>query len=350
MQKKSIRTRLNRLSRYTISILLALLIIVLATAIGSVPLPFLSVINSIAHHLFGASILDVNRTNDNIIWLIRLPRVLLAFLVGASLSAAGCALQGLLRNPLADPYTLGVSSGASVGAVFVIYTGFTLPFAGVYTLPIISILAGGATLIVILGLTRMINRGMTVEIVILAGIITSSFLASLVSLMVALSDKNLKNIVSWLLGSVAMKGWSYLWILIPFAAIGFILLLMNRSELNLLSVGEENAHYLGLSIKQRKAVILIAATCLTGAAVAVSGTIGFVGLVIPHMLRLIWGPNYRDLLALSFINGGTFLTAADLVSRTIIAPTELPVGVITSIIGAPVFAVILVYQRRKGGV
>nr|WP_205003288.1 iron ABC transporter permease [Scopulibacillus daqui] len=340
--------RFNHVSGYFISIIIALFSMVAATAVGSVSLPFLQVIKVVLHHIFDIHFhKPVSAMNENIVWLIRLPRVLLAFLVGASLSLAGCAMQGLLKNPLADPYTLGVSSGASVGAVFVIYSGLTVPFLGEFTLPVISIIAGTLTIFLILGLTRLVNRGMSIEIMILAGIITSSFLSSFLSLMIALSDKDLKNIMNWLMGSVAMKGWSYSALLIPFLVIGWLILLFNRVELNILSVGEEHAHYLGLSIKQRKLIILLASTCLTGAAVAVSGTVGFVGLVIPHMMRLIWGPDYRHLMFLSFINGGSFLVLADLASRTMIAPTELPVGVITSFIGAPVFAIILIYQRRK---
>ncbi|MFC7391526.1 FecCD family ABC transporter permease [Scopulibacillus cellulosilyticus] len=348
MQKKIFKMRLNNISGYLVSIAIAFFAIVIATSVGSVSLPFLSVIKVIVHHVFDIHFREqAGSMNDNIVWLIRLPRVLLAFLVGASLSLAGCAMQGLLKNPLADPYTLGVSSGASVGAVFVIYSGLTIPLLGQFTLPVVSIITGSLTIFLILGLTRLVNRIMSIEIMILAGIITSSFLSSFLSLMIALSDKDLKNIMNWLMGSVAMKGWSYTLLMIPFMVIGLIILLFNRTELNILSIGEEHAHYLGLSIKQRKLIILLASTCLTGAAVAVSGTIGFVGLVIPHMIRLIWGPNYRHLMLLSFINGGSFLVLADLVSRTIIAPTELPVGVITSFIGAPVFAIILIYQRRK---
>lgn len=281
----------------------------------------------------------------NILFNIRMPRVILAFLVGASLAICGAAFQGLLKNPLADPYTLGVSSGASVGAVFVLFFGISL--FGVFTLPIVAIISGFATILIVLLFAKIVQRSISIETIILTGIIFSSFLGAFLSLIIALSGEELRQIIGWLLGSVSMRRWSHIWIILPFFLIGTILLLFNAKELNVLSFGEEQAQHLGVNVDKRKLLILLAGSILTGGAVAVSGTIGFVGLVIPHFIRLLWGPDHKHLLPLSLFTGAGFLILADTVSRTIIQPAELPVGVITALIGAPVFAILLMKSRKE---
>lgn len=282
----------------------------------------------------------------HIILEIRLPRVLLAVFVGASLAVAGAAFQGLLRNPLADPYTLGASSGSAVGAVAVIYFGLSLPILGMLTLPVVSISAGFLTLILVLAFARMVQRSLAVETIILTGIIFSSFLGAVISLFIALSGDELRQLIYWLLGSVGMRGWNHVYIIIPFFAAGFLLLLIHWRELNAFVFGEQSAHHLGINVGRKKVMILFAASLLTGAAVAVSGTIGFVGLVIPHFVRILWGADHKHLIPLSAMAGGAFLVFADIISRTIIAPGELPIGVITAIIGAPVFGLILISKNR----
>ena len=283
----------------------------------------------------------------SIVLNIRLPRVILSGLVGASLAIAGAAFQGLLRNPLADPYTLGVSSGASVGAVLTLFFQLSIPFIGSFTLPLLSILFSFFTIFLVLMFASKIERSMRVETIILTGIIFSSFLGAIISLMIALTGDELRQIIGWLLGSVSMRGWDYIKIILPFFIIGSCLLLFNAKELNAMSFGEERAQHLGVNVHKRKLIVLTAGSILTGAAVAVSGTIGFVGLVIPHLSRLLWGPDHRYLLPLSIITGAGFLILADLVSRTIISPTELPIGVITALIGAPIFAIILLQRKRE---
>lgn len=283
---------------------------------------------------------------SSIVLNIRLPRVILAGIVGASLAIAGAAFQGLLRNPLSDPYTLGVSSGASVGAVLTLFFQLSIPVIGSFTLPLLSILFSWATIFFVLAFARKIERSMRVETIILTGIIFSSFLGAFISLMIALTGDELRQIIGWLLGSVSMRGWEYIRIILPFFILGSIILILNAKELNAMSFGEERAHHLGVNVQKRKLIILTAGSILTGAAVAVSGTIGFVGLVIPHLSRLLWGPDHRHLLPLSILTGSGFLILADLISRTIISPTELPIGVITALIGAPVFALILLQRRR----
>lgn len=323
--------------------------IVIGVSIGSVSIPVKEVIYIFWSELTGFTVpMEISDNNKNIIISIRLPRVVLAGLVGASLAIAGAAFQGLLRNPLADPYTLGISSGASVGAVMTIFFGISLPFIGKFTLPLLSIVCAFITMMIVIFFARLLDRSLRVETIILTGIIFSSFLGALISLMIALTGEELRQIIGWLLGSVSMRGWNYVLIILPFFVIGSFLLIMNSNELNVMSFGEEQAQHIGVAVHYKKMLIMIAGSILTGAAVAVSGTIGFVGLVIPHFIRLVIGPNHVHLLPASILVGSSFLIIADLVSRTVISPAELPIGVITALIGAPVFALILLRQNVKG--
>jgi iron complex transport system permease protein len=338
----------NKILAYVLAAAFLLSAMLMGISIGTVSVPAMTIIKVIAAEILPfISLENTDTMHSNIIMNIRLPRVLLAGLVGASLAIAGAAFQGLLRNPLADPYTIGVSSGASLGAVLTLFLGLSIPFAGMFTLPLFSILFSFLTIFAVLLFARNIERSMKVETIILTGIIFSSFLGAFISLMIALTGDELRQIIGWLLGSVSMRGWAYIKIIIPFFLIGAILLLVNSKELNAMSFGEDKAQHIGVDVQKRKMMILIAGSILTGAAVAVSGTIGFVGLVIPHLTRLLWGPDHRHLLPLSILMGAGFLIIADLVSRTIIAPTELPIGVITAIIGAPAFAIILMKRRTE---
>nr|WP_295972860.1 iron ABC transporter permease [uncultured Bacillus sp.] len=318
-----------------------------AISIGTVHVPIWEIIQIVGGEIFRFSPDQIDPMYTNIVLNIRVPRVLLAGLVGASLAIAGAAFQGLLRNPLADPYTLGVSSGASVGAVITLFLHLSFPLIGSLTLPFMSVICSLLTIVLVLFFAQKIDQSMKVETIILTGIIFSSFLGAFISLMIALTGDELRMIINWLLGSVSMRGWDYIKIMFPFFATGSILLLFNASELNAMAFGEERAQYLGVNVKKRKLMILTAGSILTGAAVSVSGTIGFVGLVIPHLTRLLWGPDHKYLLPLSILTGAGFLILADLTARTIISPSELPIGVITAIIGAPVFGLILLRSKRK---
>jgi iron complex transport system permease protein len=293
---------------------------------------------------------DVAKNEEMIIWNIRLPRVLLAFCIGASLALAGAAFQGLLRNPLADPYTIGVSSGASLGAVLVLFFQVSIAGFGSFTLPVVAIIFGLISLFIVFGLVRLSSKSLAIETIILAGIIVSAFIGSIVSLIISLSDReSMTQIIYWLYGSVGMRGWSHIQLILPFMLIGTFILIYHYRELNALAMGEDAAGHIGVDVKKGKTFVLIGASLLTGSAVAVSGSIGFVGLVIPHLIRLVTGPNHRHVLPLSMLVGGAFLILADLMARTIIAPKELPIGVITALIGAPVFALLLIRERFGKG-
>jgi iron complex transport system permease protein len=318
--------------------------------ISSVQVPVETILSILTKKIYGFSLVeDIPKNIELIIWEIRLPRVLLALTVGMALALAGAAFQGLLRNPLADPYTIGVSSGAALGAVCVLFFQITIVGLGAFTLPIVAIAGGFFSLLIVYGMTRLASRSFAIETLILAGIIVSSFIGSFITLIIALSGEEVRQILFWLMGSVGMRGWNHLHLFLPFLAVGAFLILIHHRELNALAFGETSAQYLGVEVKQRKLFILIGASLLTGSAVAVSGTIGFVGLVIPHIVRLLVGPNHRHVLPLSMLVGASFLISADLVSRTLIAPKELPIGVITALIGAPVFALLLIREKIGKG-
>ncbi|WP_421378650.1 FecCD family ABC transporter permease [Bacillus salacetis] len=348
MQKLSIRnySNNNRILSYGLAALFVVCSILAGISIGTISVPVSDILSILGAKIFRYPVPEsVEQMYINIVYSIRLPRVILAFLVGASLAIAGAAFQGLLRNPLADPYTLGISSGASVGAVMTLFFHISIPFLGNFTLPVLSIITATVTIFIVLLFAQRVERSMKLETIILTGIIFSSFLGSFISLMIALTGDELRQIIGWLLGSVSMRGWDYIKIILPFFAVGTVLLLLNARELNGMSFGEEQARHIGINVQARKLIILLSGSVLTGAAVAVSGTIGFVGLVIPHLIRLLAGNDHRNLLPLSIMAGGGFLVLADLISRTIIAPTELPIGVITALIGAPIFAYILMKKR-----
>ncbi len=282
-----------------------------------------------------------------IVTQVRLSRVLLAVLVGACLALAGTGFQGVLRNPLADPYTLGVASGCSVGAAFIILFGLQTAM-GMWTIPLVAFSTGTATLLGVFWLSR--SKGvMQIETLILSGVILQSFLGAFVSFMVSMSQGVVNQILFWLMGSLAMRSWDNLYMLIPFLAIGLPLLLMYGQPLNLFVLGERHAAHLGIRVERTKLVVLISSTLLTAAAVSVSGVIGFVGLVVPHLIRLIVGPDYRLIIPLSAIGGGVFVLWADTLARIVLTPKEIPLGVVTALIGAPFFAYLLHRRKLKEG-
>lgn len=329
--------------------LLLLLTIVTALSLGSSGLSFADVWHILWLSLpFNEGAADhYNAGQIAIVLQIRLSRVLLGALVGACLALAGVGFQGVLRNPLADPYTLGVASGSSVGAAFIILMGYQL-LIGLWTIPVVAFATGIITLIGVISLAR--NKGsMQIQTLVLAGVIIQSFLGSFVSLMVSMSEGVVNEILFWIMGSIAMKSWEHVYLLVPIVLVAVPILMLYGRQLNLLALGEREAAYLGVEVERSKLVILIVCTFLTAAAVSVSGVIGFVGLVVPHLLRLIVGPDYRLLVPLSALGGGIYMIAADTVARLALSPKELPLGVVTALIGAPIFTYLLVKRNRQEG-
>ncbi len=332
-------------------VLLLLLSVTISLSIGTVHVPLWHVWGILAHHLpwVGGTVpVEWQPASEQIIWRVRLPRVLLGVLVGASLGIAGAAFQGVLRNPLADPYTLGVSSGASVGAAFLILFGLQFALLGTGTVPVVAFITGALSLVTVILLARSGGK-MRMEALILSGVVMQAFLGAFVSFMVAMSKQVINEIVFWLMGSLALRGWMYSLVLLPYLAIGVIILLGYGRAMNLFALGEQQAAYLGVRVERTKLVVLTAATLVTAAAVSVSGVVGFVGLIVPHLLRLIVGPDYRLLLPLSLIGGAVYVLWADTLARTLLSPTEIPLGVVTAFMGAPFFAYLLKRNKRLSG-
>lgn len=278
-----------------------------------------------------------------IIWDIRLPRVVLASLVGASLALAGVALQGMLRNPLADPYIVGTSSGAAFGAAIAIVLGLSSGFDTAWPIrPIFSFVGALLTMGFVVRLSRVDGR-LPVDTFLLAGVVVGSFLWALVSFVMATSQGRMKEIVFWLMGDLSLASWPMVSMVLPYIVVGAAALMVLAHRLNLLSVGEESASALGVQVEGTKLAIVAFASLLTGAAVSVSGLIGFLGLLVPHIMRALCGPDHRVLLPASALAGAAFLVVVDTAAR-LASPIELPVGVLTALFGGPFFFVIL---RRR---
>lgn len=334
-----------------LGVLLLIISMVVSLSIGSAQLSFREVWSILLKQLpiVGDYLIPSWKvSSEQIILKVRLPRVILAILVGASLSIAGAGFQGVLRNPLADPYTLGVASGASVGAAFIILFGLQTALFGIWTIPITAFITGLISLFVVLRLAN-IEGQYNLETLILSGVVVSAFLSSFVSFMVSMSDKVVNEIIFWMMGSLSLQGWEFISILLPAFSIGFIALLAYSRSLNIFALGERQAAHLGVNVKRTRLIILIISTFVTAVAVSIVGTVGFVGLVVPHLVRLLVGPDYRVMLPLTAIYGGIFVLWADTLARTLLSPTEIPLGVVTAFLGAPFFAYLLRKNKAVDG-
>jgi iron complex transport system permease protein len=336
------RTRLISLLGLSAALIVA---IALATSTGSVSIPLATTFRILADKL---PLIDISPAWQSaaatIVLEIRLPRVILAGLVGAALATAGATYQGLFRNPLADPYLIGVAQGASLGAVI----GFLLPvswnIAGFGLIPLLAFLGALASTATVYLLAR-VGKTLPVTTLILAGVALSALLGSIVSYLIISSGEKMHSIIFWLMGSFALSQWAEVRIVLPYVAAGTAVIIIFARLLNVMQLDEEQAQQLGVNVERFKIILLAAATLITAASVSFVGTIGFVGIIIPHAVRLIWGADHRFLLPLSVLTGAIFMILTDLVARTILAPTEIPIGVITAICGAPFFLYLL--RRRK---
>ncbi|MFS1511610.1 FecCD family ABC transporter permease [Chengkuizengella sp. SCS-71B] len=329
-------------------ILLLLLSIVVSLSMGSAHIPLLQVWRILLHQLpfVGQHIsVDWPISSEKIILEVRFPRITLGILVGACLSLAGAGFQGVLRNPLADPFTLGVATGASVGAAFLILFGIQFLWLGQWTVPIVAFLSGILSLLFVFKLAGIQGK-FRIETVILSGVVVQAFLGSIVSFMITLSDDVINRIVFWLMGSLALRGWEFSIILFPYLFIGLIVLLGYGRVLNLFALGERQAAHLGVNVDRSKWIVLIFSTLISAAAVSVAGVIGFVGLIVPHLIRLLVGPDYRLILPLSVLFGAIYVLWADTIARMLLSPQEIPLGVITAFIGAPFFAYLLSKNKK----
>lgn len=328
-----------------LSVLIAFFIISMGASSGSSHISILETISVLLNKIFNLP-LNENITSPQvaIVWKIRLPRVLLAFLVGGCLAVSGSVIQSILKNELASPYTLGVSAGASLGAGLVIVSGISIPILQGFTLPVIGFLFGLATVFIVIAFAAKIDKTMSNNTIILAGMVFSLFVNALLTTLTAFFTEDLESITLWKMGTFAMKGWSYVYMIMPFFIIGFMGVIRFTKEMDILTFGEEQAKLVGVDTKKVKTKLFIYCAILTGGSVALSGTIGFVDLIAPHIVRKVFGSNHKYVIPMSFLFGGCLMIVTDLIARTAFSPMELPVGAVTALIGAPFFA--YVYFRK----
>ena len=312
--------------------------------VGPVHLGAVNVVRATFAHVFGLHS-PLSGSDDAILWELRLPRVILAALVGGTLAAAGAAYQGVFRNPLADPYLLGAAAGAGLGATIVVAYAPASSLTG-DLLPIGAFVGAALAVVAAYVLGRSAGIAAGPGALVLAGVTIASFLTALQTFVQQQHVDTVQEVYSWLLGRLATSGWRDVGIVLPYAVVSWVVIIAHRRLLDVLAVGDEEAAALGVNVARVRLLVVTAATIATAAAVAVSGLIGFVGIIVPHTIRLLVGGSYRLLLPLSVIVGAGFLVFADVIARTVMSPAELPIGVVTAFFGAPFFAVVLRTSRR----
>ncbi|MGW1291709.1 FecCD family ABC transporter permease [Streptomyces sp. NPDC002533] len=331
----------------TVGLSLALLAgCLLSAAIGAYSIPLGDVLSSVQHRIgLGGQALD--RVGESVLWNVRLPRVALALLVGASLGCAGALMQGVFGNPLAEPGVIGISAGAAVGAVASIALGLT--FFGNWTITVFAFIAGLATVLLVYALSRSGGRTEVVTLI-LTGIAVNAFAGALIGLFIFFADNaQITQITFWQLGSLSQATWPKVLAVLPCAVAGLLIAPFYSRKLDLLALGERPARHLGVDVERLRIVLVLVVALLTAAAVAVAGIISFVGLLVPHLLRMANGPGHRFLVPGSALGGALVLVAGDLAARTVAAPAELPLGVLTALFGSPFFFWLLRRTRRKQG-
>ncbi len=328
---------------------LLLLCLLVAAAIGAVSIPPLDIVkmtlNKVAFTNFDTT---WQTTDETILFQIRLSRVIAAALVGAALAAAGVLFQGLLRNPMADPYIIGTAAGAAFGATIAMMLPISVAFLGFGLVPIAAFLGALGAVFLVYNLARVGGKTPIVSML-LAGFAISALLTAVMFFMVTLSGTMdlLQYVYSFLMGSISVTGWTKITVIAPLIIGGIILARFFASRLNAFSLGEEGAAYVGINVEREKLLVLGLGSLLTAAAVSISGLVGFVGLVVPHAVRLVLGPDHRLLLPAAALSGGAFLVMADLLARTLLAPKEIPLGILTALVGAPFFIYLLRRTRRE---
>jgi cobalamin transport system permease protein len=313
-------------------------------AVGPAPIDVGAIVGSAASHIpFLGVDSHLSPADSAIVWQLRLPRVVLGLLVGAMLATAGATYQGAFRNPLVDPYLLGVAAGAGLGATLMIAYSGGNAFGGNMT-PLAAFLGGSCAVVITYAIGRSaLGRGAAV--LALAGVTVTAFLTAIQTFVQQQHSDTLQAVYSWILGSLDTAGWHDVLLLLPYAVVSAIVLISHRRLLDVMALGDEEAAGLGVDVGRTRLVLVAAATLGTAAAVAVAGLIGFLGIIVPHFVRLVAGGSYRIVLPLSLLVGAGFLAFADVLARTVISPAELPIGVVTAFFGAPFFAVVLWTSR-----
>jgi iron complex transport system permease protein len=314
--------------------------------VGPIDLGIGGVSTSFAERLGIPITSSLSATEESILWEIRMPRVVLAALVGGMLALAGATYQGVFRNPLVDPYLLGVAAGAGLGATLAIAY---LPdgLRGQQALPAAAFVGGAAAVFLTYTVGRSSGRERDAATLVLAGVTVASFFTALQTFVQQQNADTLQQVYTWILGGIPSSGWSDVALILPYVAVATVIILLYRRVVDVLSLGDEEAMSLGVEVRRVRLVLVVAATVGTAAAVAVCGLIGFVGIIVPHAIRMLAGVGYRALLPLSVLVGAGFLVLADVVARTALAPAEIPLGIVTAFFGAPFFALVL--RSSRGG-
>ena len=332
---------------YLLNTILLLLAVIFSVALGAVFIPPGTIFRILAAQFAGLHITpNWPDSFSAIIVAVRLPHTVLVLLTGAALGSSGAAYQGLFRNPLADPYLIGVASGAGLGAVFAMALNWPTNLLGFYLIPVGAFIGAILTVLLVYNLAR-VNGMVPLTTLILAGVAIGAFASALTSFMMLRSDQQLHRAISFLLGGSPVAGWDPVIAALPYMVAGMLCLSLSGHMLNVLQFGEEEARQMGLNVDRAKVFIIVVASLTTAVAVAFSGVIGFIGLIIPHVIRILWGPDYRQLIPLSILGGGSALLLADMLARILLAPSSLPVGIVTAMAGAPFFLWILRRAKRE---
>lgn len=335
---------------FVVSLAILFSSIVLCSTLGTAKISFFESLNIILQRLplcgriFHDKIFPP--THTLIILNIRLPRIILAGTVGMGLSIVGAAFQAMFKNPMADPYVLGVSSGSALGAAIAISLGLDSLLGGLGLITLLAFIGSILTAFIVYNIAKVGNKVPT-NTLLLSGISVSFLLSSMISLIMVFNRQSVEKIIFWIMGSVSTANWNQVIILTPFVIIGLLILIAFSSDLDIMLTGDETAKSLGIEVENLKKLILIVSSIVVAACVSVSGIIGFVGLIIPHIIRLIFGPNHKILIPFSAVGGALFMILSDTLARTMASPAEIPVGAITSIIGAPFFIYLLIKNKKK---
>lgn len=327
-----------------ITLLLLIILFVISLLFGSKNIDIFDILRILWSKIFNLQT-NIDKSLVSIVWDLRMPRIILSIMIGGGLSVSGVCLQSILRNPIASPFTLGVASGSSLFVGFIII--FKIYILGQFSVPVFGFLGSLFITFLVILFSDKIDKNFSSDTIILVGIIIGMFINSILILITAISHTEISKIVMWQMGSLSLKDWSHVAILFPFLFLGIIIVIMFHRELDIISLGDIKAKSMGVNTRKVKLSIIIATSIIIGGAVSIAGIIGFVGLIIPHIVRKIFGYKHANTIPFSFIYGGIFLMFADLISKNIMYPSELPIGAITSCIGAPFFIFIFFFNKNN---
>ena len=340
--------RNNRI-RMAVAVLLSIGILLICMGIGSVEIPAGDALTIVFRKLNGHPMPeDLDPSMISVLWSIRMPRALTAFFVGGALAVSGAVMQAVLQNPLASSYTLGVSSGASLGVALVIVSEISIPVLSAFLLPTAGFAFGLVTVLLVVFLSARIDHNVQSHTIILLGMVVSLFVNALLTLVSSFAGEHSQQLLLWQMGSFSGRRWYHVLVLMPVCILGTIILMRFHRELDIMTFGDEQSLAVGVDTAKVKKILLVLAAFLTGVSVCFSGTIGFVDLIIPHVVRRIFGASHRYVLPMSMLLGGAFMALCDMLSRTLLSPREIPVGAVTALIGAPFFIIIYFRTPKRG--